>query len=295
MNQSVQEVGYNILCSYILHKIYVNREKERRNFIMEIVHEQHIIFPTFKICEDYNMPKTGTKKAKIIAIVNNKGGVGKTTATVHIGHALAQLEYKVLCVDMDDQANLVQYFFGRRRVNDLKKQQNGKPLPIQKHDSNVDVLMLSSFEATEEEYVQVIQQGATGYDYVLLDSPPALELRTHAVLRAATGVLIPTEAAPLAYSGTANLINLATEYNLELYGIFVNMYEKKLATQRAYLEQYEVNYADQFIPFRVNRSALFTNAVADAKTGFQMQGKKPQSDLEAYMAIAKVVTGGSHG
>jgi chromosome partitioning protein len=241
------------------------------------------------------MPKTATKEAKIIAIVNNKGGVGKTTATVHIGHALAQLGHKVLCVDMDDQANLVQYFFGRRRVNDLKRQQNGKPLPIQHHDSEVDILMLSSFTGGQEEFVKVIRESAKGYDFVLLDSPPALELRTHAVLQAATGVLIPTEAAPLAYSGTTNLINLATEYNLELYGIFVNMYEKKLATQRAYLEQYEVNYADQFLPFRINRSALFTNAVADAKTGFQTQGKKPQSDLEAYMGIAKIIAGGIHG
>lgn len=241
------------------------------------------------------MPKTVTKEAKIIAIVNNKGGVGKTTATVHIGHALAQLGHKVLCVDMDDQANLVQYFFGRRRVNELKKVQNGTPLPIQQHDSQVDVLMLSFFDAAQEEFVKVIRERAKGYDFVLLDSPPALEMRTHAVLQAATGVLIPTEAAPLAYSGTTNLINLATEYNLELYGIFVNMYEKKLATQRAYLEQYEVNYADQFLPFRINRSALFTNAVADAKTGFQTQGKKPQSDLEGYMGIAKIIAGGIHG
>ncbi|MFY8000734.1 MAG: ParA family protein [Candidatus Kapaibacteriota bacterium] len=241
------------------------------------------------------MPKTATKKAKIIAIVNNKGGVGKTTATVHIGHALAQLGYKVLCVDMDDQANLVQYFFGRRRVNDLKKQQNGIPLPIQHHDSHVDILMLSSFDAKKEEFVRVIHQSSEGYDFVLLDSPPALEMRTHAALEAATGVLIPTEAGPLAYSGTTNLINLVVEYNLDLYGVFVNMYEKKLATQRAYLEQYEVNYADQFIPFRINRSALFTNSVADAKTGFQAQGKKPQADLESYMGIAKIIAGGKNG
>jgi chromosome partitioning protein len=241
------------------------------------------------------MPKVATTTAKIIAIVNNKGGVGKTTATVHIGHALVQLGYKVLCVDMDDQANLVQYFFGRRRVNDLKKQQNGTPLPIQHHNSHVDVLMLSSYDAEQDEFVKVIRQSAKGYDFVLLDSPPALELRTYAVLQAATGVLIPTEAGPLAYSGTTNLINLATEYNLELYGIFVNMYEKKLATQRAFLEQYEVSYADQFLPFRVNRSALFTNAVADAKTGFQTQGKKPPVDLESYMEIAKVIAGGVHG
>ena len=238
------------------------------------------------------MPKAVKKEAKIIAIVNNKGGVGKTTATVHIGHALAQLGYKVLCVDMDDQANLVQYFFGRRRVNDLKKQQNGIPLPIQHHESQVDVLMLSSFDAEREEFVKVIRQSAKGYDVVLLDSPPALEMRTHAALEAATGILIPTEAGALAFSGTTNLINLAMKYDLELHGIFVNLYESKMATQRAYYEQYSVHFADNFIPVRINKSALFGNAAADAKTGFQMQGKKSHKDLEAYTEIARLLKGG---
>lgn len=236
--------------------------------------------------------KAATKEVKIIAIVNNKGGVGKTTATVHIGHALAQLGKKVLCVDMDDQANLVQYFFGRRRVNDLKKQQNGTPLPIQHHESEVDVLMLSSFDATQEELVKVIRQSAKGYDYVLLDSPPALEMRTHAALQAANAVLIPTEAGALAFSGTTNLINLAVSYDLELYGVFVNLFETKMATQRAYYEQYSVHFADNFIPVRINKSALFGNAAADAKTGFQIQGKKSHKDLEAYTEIATIIAGG---
>lgn len=238
------------------------------------------------------MPKTATKEAKIIAIVNNKGGVGKTTATVHIGHALTQLGYRVLCVDMDDQANLVQFFFGRRRVNELKKVQNGTPLPIQKHSTNVDVLMLSSYIADEHGYAEVIRAHAAEYDFVLIDSPPALEKRTHATLQAATGVLIPTEAGALAFSGTTNLINLAMGYDLELYGIFVNLYESKMATQRAYYEQYSVHFADNFIPVRINKSALFGNAASDAKTGFQMQGKKSHKDLDAYTEIAIIIAGG---
>jgi chromosome partitioning protein len=225
----------------------------------------------------------------IIAIVNNKGGVGKTTATVHIGHALVQLGYKVLCVDMDDQANLVQFFFGRRRVNDLKKQQNGVPLPVQKHSTNVDVLMLSSYIADENGYAEVIRSHAKEYDFVLIDSPPALEKRTYASLQAATGVLIPTEAGGLAFSGTANLINLAAEYNLKLYGIFVNLYESKMAAQRAYCEQYEVNFAEQLIPMIVSKSALFGNAVLKNKTGYEIQGKKAHKDLDAYMQIAQLL------
>ena len=235
------------------------------------------------------MLKTATKEAKIIAIVNNKGGVGKTTATVHIGHALAQLGHKVLCVDMDDQANLVQFFFGRRRVNELKKVQNGTPLPIQKHSTDVDVLMLSSYIADERGYAEVIRAHATEYDFILIDSPPALEKRTHATLQAATGVLIPTEAGGLAFSGTANLINLAAEYNLKLYGIFVNLYESKMAAQRAYCEHYEVNFADQLIPAIVNKSALFSSAVLKNKTGFEIQGKKAHKDLDAYMQIAQML------
>jgi chromosome partitioning protein len=232
----------------------------------------------------------------IIAIVNNKGGVGKTTATVHIGHALAQMGKKVLCVDMDDQANLVQFFFGRRRVNDLKKQQNGMPLPIQKHNTNVDILMLSSYITDENGYANVIRSHAKEYDIVLIDSPPALEKRTYATLQAATGILIPTEAGGLAFSGTANLINLAVEYDLKLYGIFVNLYEHKMAAQRAYYEQYEVNFAEQILPMIVSKSALFTNAVLKNKTGYEIQGRKVHKDLDAYMQIAQfLIKEGNNG
>jgi chromosome partitioning protein len=243
-----------------------------------------------------NTAQTNTRaaKARIIAVVNNKGGVGKTTATVHIGHALSRMGKTVLCVDMDDQANLVQFFFGRRRVNELKKQQHGIPLPIQHHHTNVDVLMLSSYIADERGYAKIIRSHATAYDIILIDSPPALEKRTYASLEAATGILIPTEAGGLAFSGTANLINLAVKYDLKLYGIFVNLYDSKMAAQRAYYEQYEVNFVEQFIPMVVSKSALFTNAVLQNKTGYEIQGKKTHKDLEAYIKIAELLVKDGH-
>jgi chromosome partitioning protein len=235
---------------------------------------------------------TTAVSTKIVAIVNNKGGVGKTTATVHIGHALAQLGHSVLCVDMDEQANLVQYFFSRRKVNQLKQAQNGVPLPVEKHEgTNVDVLMLSSYIGVKDDYVAAIKQYEGKYDYILLDSPPALDERTHACLAASTGMLIPTEAGALAFSGTATLIALAEEYGTALYGIFLNLYDDRVSTQRAFYSTYQTNFAEQFLPIVVNRNAIFPNSAMRSITGFDYK-KNGHKDLSAYKTIAEIVVKG---
>lgn len=232
-----------------------------------------------------------TLPTKIIAVVNNKGGVGKTTSTVHIGHALVQLGCSVLCVDLDEQANLVQYFLTRRRVNQLKALQNGSPLAIEKHKSGVDVLMLSSYNVDESGYVSAIKQYEGQYDVILLDCPPALDKRTFAALTASEGVIIPTEADALAFSGTANLIALAEKYDTKLYGIFLCRYDDKVSVERAYLEMYQTNFTDQFLPVIIARSALFKSSAMRSLTGYEYK-KNGHKDLDAYQDIAKLLIKG---
>ncbi len=230
-----------------------------------------------------------TSEAKIVAIVNNKGGVGKTTATVHIGCALAQAGKKVLCVDMDTQANLAQNFLTRKYVNTaLKNAQNGSPLPPERHSSGVDILTLSFYEATEKVYIASIQARKNEYDFILIDSPPSLEKRTIASLQASEYILIPTEAEQFAFSGISNLLQLAATYNLKVLGVFINKYDPKKQVHKAFRSFIADQFSQVFLNDSIPMSTVFPNAQAENKTGFEFySSKKSNPALEAYHAIAK--------
>ncbi len=234
------------------------------------------------------MPKTATKKAKIIAILNNKGGVGKTTTAVHVAYSLAKQGKKVLCVDMDGQANFLLHIFPPKNVYELEAQQNSKPLPIMHHASGVDVLPLSFWEASESKYVEVIRRYAADYDITLIDCPPSLETRTRAALDVATSVLIPTEPENLSYKGLVKLINLCAERDLPVLGIVITRFDKKKAAHNFYVQQLTTMYATFCLDAIVPNSAIFPSASGMNQFGYEWQPKKNPA-LDAYTSIAKAV------
>lgn len=233
------------------------------------------------------MPKI-SKQASIIAILNNKGGVGKTTTAVHLGYAIAREKKKVLCVDMDEQANFLLHVFPPKNVYELEDKQNGKPLPIIHHESGVDVLPLSFWSATSAQYVDVIRQYSQEYDYILLDCPPSLESRTRAALQAATGVLIPTEPENLSYKGLVKLINLCAEENLPVLGIIITRFDKKKAAHNFYVQQLTTMYANYTFDAIVPNSAIFPSASGMNQFGYEWQPKSNPA-LDAYTSIAKTI------
>lgn len=239
---------------------------------------------------------------KIIVILNNKGGVGKTTATVHLGVALAELGRKVLCVDMDSQGNLTQNFFSRSVVNrEIKPESINAPLPPKTHHSGVDVLTLSFFETDVASYVEIIHQEAKQYDIVLIDSPPSLkEIRSHAGLQAADSVIIPTEAEQFSISGITPLLNIAQERNLRVLGIFVNKFDTKKLVHKTFDSFIAEHYAQAYLGVVIPPSTLFPNSQAENKTGFDVyytpKSKKnskpvePHAGLEAYRKMAQIIS-----
>lgn len=226
----------------------------------------------------------------IIAIVNNKGGVGKTTTAVHLGYALAQQGKKVLCVDMDAQANLVMHLFNLTIVHELEANADTKPTILHHSSSGMDVLSLSFWAVSSKEYISSIQKFAQGYDITLIDCPPSLDVRSLAALDASDGIIIPTEPEDLSVNGLHRLLRVCDEREKPILAIIVTKLDRKKAAHNIYLPFVASSFPQYYIDAPIPNSAVFPAASAMRKTGYEWNGKKANAALSAYTQIAGQIT-----
>ncbi len=230
----------------------------------------------------------------IIAIVNNKGGVGKTTTAVHIAYALIQQGKSVLCVDMDGQANLLMHFFPKKTVREQHEQQNGSALPILTHEkSGVDVLPLSFWQPNNANlFTEEITRYATAYDVILLDCPPSLEERTIAALDAADSVLIPTEAEHFSVEGIKTLFNVLETHRVTILGILVTKFNKKTVAHTHLLNHLHTLYSGYVMQPVITKSDTFVSAATQSMTAFEWNGGRKNAALEGYERVAHIIAEG---
>ena len=193
---------------------------------------------------------TGQRPARIIALANQKGGVGKTTTAINLATALAAIRQRVLIVDLDPQGNAstgIGIAKAKRAVNSYHVLIQGTPLKsaivpteipgLDIVTSGIDLsgaeLELVDFERREYRLKDMLKHGAEGYDYVFIDCPPALGLLTVNALVAADAVLVPLQCEFFALEGVSNLVRtierVKKAFNpaLEIQGILLTMFDRR--------------------------------------------------------------------
>jgi chromosome partitioning protein len=222
--------------------------------------------------------------SQVIAIANQKGGVGKTTTAVNLSACLAALEKKVLLVDMDPQGNASQGL----GITEVQEEDIYEALTMAENpedvnresvkrfilETSINYLTLlpasTSLAAMEFELVNaenrnyrlktLLEQIRNEYDYVIIDAPPSLGLLTINILSASDSVIIPVQCEYYALQGLAELFNTIRMVqknlndNLEILGALLTMYDSRLSLAKQVADEVRSCFSE-----KVFKTVIFRN------------------------------------
>lgn len=243
---------------------------------------------------------------KILAIANQKGGVGKTTTAVNLGAALAQSRRRVLLVDMDPQGNATVGSGVARddlelSVYDALLDPAVASAAVVKRDSGHHILparddlagaQVELLDMDEQRYFRLreVLRGAGEYDYVLVDCPPALNILTVNALAAADGVLIPVQCEYYSLEGLAALtrtidrIRDSLNRPLVIEGMLRTMHDTRNALSREVSEQVARYFGDKVYRTIVPRNVRLAEAPGHGMPVLEYDAHS--SGATAYLALA---------
>ncbi|WP_068474768.1 ParA family protein [Saccharicrinis aurantiacus] len=225
---------------------------------------------------------------KIIALANQKGGVGKTTTAINLAASLAVLEYKILLVDADPQANATSGLgFDLREidasiyeciVDDIEPKTAILKSNIEGLDllpSHIDLVgaEIEMLNKPERENVlkNVLAQVQADYDFVLIDCSPSLGLITVNALTAADSVAIPVQCEYFALEGLGKLLNtikiIQSRLNtdLEIEGFLLTMYDSRLRLSNQVVEEVQRHFQDMVFETLIARNIKLSEAPSYGK------------------------------
>jgi len=247
----------------------------------------------------------------VIAIANQKGGVGKTTTAINLGASLAVAEKRTLILDIDPQGNatsglgvedrasrpnIYKVLIGQAELADAIVERVHFPyldvVPSTRDLVGAEIELVSAF-SRETILRQAIETIRDRYDFILVDCPPSLGLLTVNTLTAADSVLIPIQCEFYALEGLSQLLNTvrlvqrSLNTSLDVEGVLLTMYDKRLNLSR----QVSAEAREYFGP-KVYRAAIPRNVrLAEAPSFGQpiVQYDVLSQGAQAYLALANEV------
>lgn len=225
---------------------------------------------------------------KIIAIVNQKGGVGKTTTSVNLAAGLAVAEQRTLLVDMDPQSNattgigihvngeepsVYQVMLGQKQVNEVI-QKSQLPfldvLPSNPGLVGAEVELISAI-ARERILKNALSELEGRYDFIIIDCPPSLGLLTLNSLTAADSLIIPIQCEYYALEGLGQLLNTVRQVQksvnkaLVIEGVVMTMFDSRLNLSKQVVEEVKSYFKDRVYKTFINRNVRLSEAPSFGK------------------------------
>ena len=220
---------------------------------------------------------------KIIAIANQKGGVGKTTTAVNLAASLGVLEKKVLLIDADPQANATSGLgidvetveYGTYQL--LEHTISARDAIISTDSPNLDLIPahidlvaieIELVDKDQREYMmkQAISDLRDSYDYILIDCAPSLGLLTLNAPTAADSVIIPIQCEYFALEGLGKLLNTIKSVqkihnaNLDIEGMLLTMYDSRLRLSNQVVEEVRKHFSDMVFDTIIQRNVRLSEA-----------------------------------
>lgn len=255
---------------------------------------------------------------RIISIANQKGGVGKTTTTINLAVSLVNLDKKVLCVDLDPQANLTMGFgypnpdeISTNKIEDLLIEptllaESAKEdyiinaygvdfIPASIELAGMDNILINRMKR-ESALENVLKKHKHNYDFILIDCLPSLGILTINALTACDEIIIPVQSQFYAAKGLTGLINTISAVrdnlnpDLTIAGIIFTMVDKRSKHQKEVVDVVTTFSGEQIRVFQ--NSIPNSVKVSDNQSkGKPIIGEKDNTVAKAYVAVAKELLG----
>lgn len=246
---------------------------------------------------------------RIIAVANQKGGVGKTTSTVNIGSGLSKLGKKCLLIDLDPQANLTsssgfkphelkitiyQLLKNEANLADvLLKSKNGYSLIPASLELSGAEIELSGIAGRELLLKEAIEENTSKFDYILIDCPPSLGILTLNAFTTANEVFIPLQAEYLATQGmsklfqTIEIVKKRLNRKIEITGIIATLYDSRKKLNREVIEMVIGHFEDKLFNTYIRDNVSLAEAPSHGQDIFRY--KKDSSGAIDYMALSQEI------